>query len=296
MADYKDIYYADSSVDMSAAAISYAEALSVGNKLEEIKFDSAISVASQAARNSLFPTPVQGDAVWRTDTGIEQRYYTAYNSKTNPGGKTPSSGTGGWFATTSNIRPIISSSYLKLPSTSSVAINQIGEISFTNITSMTINNCFFYNTISTFSSYKILINITSTSGTLSYPTWGLTKSGSFLSSITHSATYEGVSASVNTGATYSSSTVIPATMPVSINKLSFELNLEKEMPLFVSGTNLNISYHSQSFAFTSASNNSLQILSGGFQTTTTNRPDGFWLGSAGGSMTMTGTMKVYGIG
>lgn len=33
-------------------------------------------VASELARNNLYPAPVQGTSVWRTDLGYEQTYYT----------------------------------------------------------------------------------------------------------------------------------------------------------------------------------------------------------------------------
>lgn len=50
-------------------------------------------VASAAARDSRFPTPTQGDGVWRSDKGWEERYFGTFNSSTNPGGATPA----GWY-------------------------------------------------------------------------------------------------------------------------------------------------------------------------------------------------------
>lgn len=43
-------------------------------------------VGSAAARNSLFPSPQQGDRVWRSDLGYEETYYDTYNAIANPGG------------------------------------------------------------------------------------------------------------------------------------------------------------------------------------------------------------------
>lgn len=51
------------------------------------------TAASDAARNALIPTPVAGDAVFRTDKGYTERYYTAYHATSNPGGATPA----GWY-------------------------------------------------------------------------------------------------------------------------------------------------------------------------------------------------------
>lgn len=51
------------------------------------------SVTSETARNTLYPTPAQGDSVWRTDRGYEERYFSEYNSSANPGGATPA----GWY-------------------------------------------------------------------------------------------------------------------------------------------------------------------------------------------------------
>lgn len=45
--------------------------------------------ASEAQRNAIYPTPVQGNAVFRTDRGYVERYYSEYSSGGNPGGRTP---------------------------------------------------------------------------------------------------------------------------------------------------------------------------------------------------------------
>lgn len=42
--------------------------------------------ASDAERNAIYPAPVQGNGVYRTDKGYEERYYALYNVSTNPGG------------------------------------------------------------------------------------------------------------------------------------------------------------------------------------------------------------------
>jgi hypothetical protein len=292
MAEYKDVYYADSSLPMSAGDISYAEAVSVGDKVEEIYYDTPIVVDDVMMRSLTFENPVQGDACWRVDLGVEQRYYEAYHAKRNPGGKS----TAGWYATTSAIRPIIPTGVGMSPTTATYSqdLFQFGEVSFTNANSVTVNNCFFYDTDSTFSSYKVLVDISSTSGTFAWPLWSFRKNNVLLSSVTYNSTYQGVSASTNSGAAYSHPFAVPATMQVPVYTLSLELNLEAQMPLLGSSTNYSIAYNSQSWAYTTASNNSLHMLSGAVQTTTL--PSDFYLANDNGLMKMTGTIKIYGIG
>lgn len=50
-------------------------------------------VASEAARNALYSTPVQGNSVWRLDRGYEERYFSEYSAGVNPGGASPA----GWY-------------------------------------------------------------------------------------------------------------------------------------------------------------------------------------------------------
>jgi hypothetical protein len=290
MAEYKNVYYADSSLPMSAGDISYAEAVSVGDRLQEIKLDSAIAVADSAARDALFPTPSQGDAVWRNDLAIEQRWYGAYNAQTNPGGRT----TAGWYATTSNIRPIIPTLVATAGTGASGSINQLGEVSFTKATQVRVDNCLPYSLTGNFNSFKVVVNIDSTVTPFSYPLWGFTKAGVFIAGTAYSATYQGVSASANTGNTWSNTNYAPLSMPVAIYNCYAELNLEPEMQL-LGGSNVSIGYHTQSQAYTTAGNNSLHMLSGNVTTTTSNLPDGFYLVGASGTMPMTGTVKFYGI-
>jgi hypothetical protein len=51
-------------------------------------------ISSPAERISAFPNPKQGDSVYRMDRGWVERYYTAYNAASNPGGRPFA----GWFA------------------------------------------------------------------------------------------------------------------------------------------------------------------------------------------------------
>lgn len=54
----------------------------------------AVRVTSQADRDAKYPAPVQGNTVFRSDLGYEEKYYAAYNATTNPDGTT---GTPGWY-------------------------------------------------------------------------------------------------------------------------------------------------------------------------------------------------------
>lgn len=58
------------------------------------------TVANAAARDLRYPTPVQGNRVWRSDIGAEDVYLAAYNATTNPGGATPA----GWYSLTEAAR------------------------------------------------------------------------------------------------------------------------------------------------------------------------------------------------
>lgn len=62
-----------------------------------ISLTGQVIVANQAARDAMYPTPIQGNAVWRNDLGYAETYYTLYNSSTNTGGHPNGPG---WFPTT----------------------------------------------------------------------------------------------------------------------------------------------------------------------------------------------------
>lgn len=48
---------------------------------------------SDAERNGIYPTPVQGNTVNRPDKGYTERYFGTFNPTTNPGGANPA----GWY-------------------------------------------------------------------------------------------------------------------------------------------------------------------------------------------------------
>lgn len=77
----------------------------VGTKSVTTDEVSAVSkgVANQAERNTLYPSPVQGNTVFRTDLGTTETYFGVYNSSTNPGGQASA----GWYpAQTGGLVPL----------------------------------------------------------------------------------------------------------------------------------------------------------------------------------------------
>lgn len=48
---------------------------------------------SDSERNTIYPSPVQGNTVVRPDKGWTEQYFATYNASTNPSGATPS----GWY-------------------------------------------------------------------------------------------------------------------------------------------------------------------------------------------------------
>jgi len=77
--------YATTSDAMSVADITAAMATGISEELA--KLSNAGIVASASERDALYPTPVQGNTVFRSDLGIRQTYFAAWNATTNPGGQ-----------------------------------------------------------------------------------------------------------------------------------------------------------------------------------------------------------------
>lgn len=82
--------YATTSDSMSVADITAAMATGISEQLARLA--AAGIVNSATARDELYPNPIQGNTVFRSDLGVRQTYYAAYNGTTNPNGRTPA----GW--------------------------------------------------------------------------------------------------------------------------------------------------------------------------------------------------------
>jgi hypothetical protein len=82
--------YATTSDAMSVADITAA--MATGISAELAKLAAAGIVDSATARDELYPTPIQGNTVFRSDLGVRQTYFEAWNATTNPGGQGVSAG------------------------------------------------------------------------------------------------------------------------------------------------------------------------------------------------------------
>ena len=111
------------------------------------------AVANATVRDSVIPSPNQGDKVFRTDLGYEQTYYAAWGTA-NPGGRA----SGGWFDNQRNMGlvPIVPPTVNFSGGTATA--NTLGEVSFTGVTSISLNSIFS----ATYNSYRIIFTCSGT--------------------------------------------------------------------------------------------------------------------------------------
>jgi hypothetical protein len=288
MATYKDIYYADTSEKLSVANISYAEAVSIGDKIDSIKADTAFAVADEAARNALYPTPSQGDAVWRTDLNIEQRYYGLYSAN-NKGGRSIA----GWYAATSSYSVVIPTSATVTGTGATSSINEVGDVSFTNATSITINNCFPASSLATgyYDRYKIVIDVNSINPNTTYTRWQYTAASSPVSTTYYYAANGFYNAGILGGTSNGSS--CPLNNSTSNHPSSYvELNIGAwyGYPALIGVYKM---FRSNSTMSASSTFNEVSNISG--HVYVADEPDGIKIFPNNGTSTMSGTIKVYGI-
>jgi hypothetical protein len=110
-----------------------------------------VIVADAAARDVLYPSPVQGNAVFRNDLGYEETYYGLYNASTNPGGRAAA----GWYSNQRNVGLVSVIPPTVNFSGGSATTNTLGEIVFTAVTSVSLNNVFS----STYRNYRMVLNV-----------------------------------------------------------------------------------------------------------------------------------------
>jgi hypothetical protein len=126
-----------------------------------VNVDSLPIVSGTATRNALYPSPVAGNTVFRSDTGVAETYYSAYSTAV-PGGRDSA----GWYATTrvDGLVPVQPTSVAVAGGTATA--NALGLVSFTTATSISLNGVF----TSAYNSYRMLIRVptTSTLGTLNF--------------------------------------------------------------------------------------------------------------------------------
>lgn len=106
-------------------------------------------VANAAARDALFPSPVQGNRAFLTDLGLEQTYYGLYNSSTNPGGRAAA----GWYGNQRSeglvpMRPV------SVGTSGGSYVANGGLITFSGVTSISLNGVFN----SAYKNYRLVVN------------------------------------------------------------------------------------------------------------------------------------------
>lgn len=81
------IFFPDGDSQMTPIQTVFASvSSSVDEALLELAGDTPQQANSAAARDAIFPSPQQGDTIYRTDRGWTERYFNIYNAATNPGG------------------------------------------------------------------------------------------------------------------------------------------------------------------------------------------------------------------
>lgn len=94
------IQYPDSDSSFTPLYTYFAAlAQSTQDAITGLRGATAPPVGSAAARNALYPTPVQGNSVLRLDLGYTERYFGEYSAGGNPGGATPA----GWYPTSGSM-------------------------------------------------------------------------------------------------------------------------------------------------------------------------------------------------
>lgn len=96
-------YYDGDSYQWVASRNDATFSSTLGPRLTNLEMASPVVMASAAARNAAFPTPAQGNSVFRSDMGYVETYFALYNSSTNVGGATPA----GWYPTTGKMPKIV---------------------------------------------------------------------------------------------------------------------------------------------------------------------------------------------
>lgn len=172
MPEYKNIWFADSSEPMLVADISEKQAISAGDELEKLKYNTSIICTSVAQVYEAFPSPKQGDRVYRADLDVEQMYFSRYSATLNQYGKNVP----GWYAVSSGLVPIYPTGFTSDGTTAATA-NALGKVTFKGAKNVTLPNVFS----SEFRNYKVVVNVhTTTAGTfhtLRYVSGGTVLSG-----------------------------------------------------------------------------------------------------------------------
>lgn len=236
------------------------------------------TTANATTRDTMYPSPVQGNNVFRNDLGAVETYYGLYNASTNPGGRD----TAGWYVTNraSALVPVRPTSVTV--GSGSASVNSLGVVSFSGATSITLDNIFTSN----FRNYKMILNMESFSA--NNDLFGRMTSGGVESSTSN---YHFAGHAMNTAAT-NGAWVNPAATQLhfSANAASYgirsRLFVEIFDPAIAKPTNLFwSSMHDNGSTWTATTVGGTQSLSNAY--------DGFKLYVSAGNMT--GSIRFYGI-
>ena len=231
-------------------------------------------VGNAAGRDSLYPTPAQGNSVFRNDLGYEETYYGLYNVSTNPGGKTPA----GWYKAQNNVGlvPVVPTGVTV--STGSGSFNSAtGVVTFTNARDINLAGIFS----SPFRNYRMIINITTSASSDIIGWW--TTSGTNIASNYFGATFQVFSASGSGIA----QTRNPGTSAfVSFASAGAPESENIQLEFAQDFTNNRVNYTQLAYNVPNAS-----AYFGGYGTV--GNPDGFKISALTGGVTLSGTMKVY---
>lgn len=90
------LYDPDESLDVDRLNQNFED---INDGYADILTGSVPVASSSSARDALFPTPVQGNRVCRTDLMYEEAYFDTYNASTNKGGALAA----GWYPVGGNV-------------------------------------------------------------------------------------------------------------------------------------------------------------------------------------------------
>jgi hypothetical protein len=234
-------------------------------------------VGNEAGRDSLYPTPAQGNSVFRNDLGVEETYYGLYNASTNPGGRD----TAGWYVEDrrTGLVPIQPAS--SVIASGSGSANALGVVSFSNATAVSLNGI-FSDTPTGFLSYRIILRITTATTLSTQLSFRLRNAG--VDNSTTNYAYAGLQIAV--GGTAGAATLASATNH-RIGNLLTEGNssiIELHFPAAAIRTTFHTAHLGWNGAVTSIWNNGLF--------STTDQFDGITFFPGGG--TITGQVQVFG--
>lgn len=128
------------------------EVLTAANVQDYLQDQAVMKFASAAARAAALPSPSQGMMSFLNDTGVVETYYAAWNATTNPGGKVAGAG---WYATDRNDGLVAIVPPTVAVSGGSATANSLGLISFSAVTSLSLNGAF----TSAYENYLVLVKI-----------------------------------------------------------------------------------------------------------------------------------------